>query len=249
MIKPDKATIFNDILDTLEKVGEDWEFSDEITLETYLLGDLGMESIDVVGQNQGQPQKVAHVEFGELLPLFGVVGEHGLLEDGAHLADRIAAGAERPKHGGVIHMGEEEGADKVGVENFGLVFIDDQQHRQSQGGGGVGFVNPVFILGRHAQTKKQGTGVELEVKDDALAGITQQFGEQLFEISLGHGDHLPVRRRDRGEGLFGKGDSGGGLHPGEGPLEAHQIVARGAVQVGVTAHGALIVFGVKEGRL
>ncbi len=48
MIKPDKATIFNDILDTLEKVGEDWEFSDEITLETYLLGDLGMESIDVV---------------------------------------------------------------------------------------------------------------------------------------------------------------------------------------------------------
>jgi acyl carrier protein len=48
MNKPDKTVIFNDILDTLEKVGEDWEFSDEITPETYLLGDLGMESIDVV---------------------------------------------------------------------------------------------------------------------------------------------------------------------------------------------------------
>ena len=48
MGKPDKMIIFNDILATLEKVGEDWEYSDEITLETYLLGDLGLESIDVV---------------------------------------------------------------------------------------------------------------------------------------------------------------------------------------------------------
>ena len=48
MNKPDKTVIFNDILETLEKVGEDWEFSAEITLETCLLGDLGMESIDVI---------------------------------------------------------------------------------------------------------------------------------------------------------------------------------------------------------
>lgn len=48
MGKPDKTTIFSDILGTLEKVGEDWEYSGEITMETYLLGDLGMESIDVV---------------------------------------------------------------------------------------------------------------------------------------------------------------------------------------------------------
>lgn len=48
MRKPEKKTIFNDILTTLEKVGEDWEYSGEITPETYLLGDLGLESIDVV---------------------------------------------------------------------------------------------------------------------------------------------------------------------------------------------------------
>ncbi|MFP4446840.1 MAG: acyl carrier protein [Desulfosudaceae bacterium] len=48
MRKPDKTTIFKDILRTLDKVGEDWEFSEEITPDTYLLGDLGMESIDVV---------------------------------------------------------------------------------------------------------------------------------------------------------------------------------------------------------
>ena len=48
MEKPDKTTIFNDILATLERVGEDWEYSDEITLDTFLLEDLGLESIDVV---------------------------------------------------------------------------------------------------------------------------------------------------------------------------------------------------------
>lgn len=48
MPKPDHDTIFKDILTTLEKVGEDWEYSDEITLDTFLLEDLGLESIDVV---------------------------------------------------------------------------------------------------------------------------------------------------------------------------------------------------------
>ena len=48
MGKPDKTTIFNDILATLEKVSEDWEYSGQITPDTFLLEDLGLESIDVV---------------------------------------------------------------------------------------------------------------------------------------------------------------------------------------------------------
>lgn len=48
MAKPDKKTIFKDIVSTLERVGEDWAYSGQITLETTLLEDLGMESIDVV---------------------------------------------------------------------------------------------------------------------------------------------------------------------------------------------------------
>ncbi|MBI5550251.1 MAG: acyl carrier protein [Desulfobacterales bacterium] len=48
MTRPDKATIFKDIVATLERVGEDWEYSGQITLDTTLLQDLGLESIDVV---------------------------------------------------------------------------------------------------------------------------------------------------------------------------------------------------------
>ena len=48
MAKPDKETIFSDIIATLNRVGEDWEYSGEMTLETTLLEDLGLESIDVV---------------------------------------------------------------------------------------------------------------------------------------------------------------------------------------------------------
>ncbi len=61
MVKPDKSTIFNDIVATLQRVGEDWEYSDEITLETTLLENLGLESIDVVvlgeflEEHYGQP--------------------------------------------------------------------------------------------------------------------------------------------------------------------------------------------------
>lgn len=48
MAKPDKQIIFKDILAILDRVGEDWEFSEEITPKTTLLEDLGLESIDVV---------------------------------------------------------------------------------------------------------------------------------------------------------------------------------------------------------
>lgn len=48
MTRPDKEAIFKDILATLERVGEDWEYSGALTPETTLLQDLGLESIDVV---------------------------------------------------------------------------------------------------------------------------------------------------------------------------------------------------------
>ncbi|MDY6862245.1 MAG: acyl carrier protein [Thermodesulfobacteriota bacterium] len=48
MAKPEKETIFRDILKVLDKLSEDWEYSGEITPDTYVLADLELESIDMV---------------------------------------------------------------------------------------------------------------------------------------------------------------------------------------------------------
>lgn len=48
MANPTKDTIFNDLLDLLNQLSGDWEYSGEISGETFLIGDLGFESIDIV---------------------------------------------------------------------------------------------------------------------------------------------------------------------------------------------------------
>jgi acyl carrier protein len=44
----DNVTVYNDILGILDKLSEDWEYSEDVTPETYLISDLGFESIDLV---------------------------------------------------------------------------------------------------------------------------------------------------------------------------------------------------------
>lgn len=44
----DRIAVYNDILGILKKLSDDWEYSEEITPNTYLLSDLGFESIDLV---------------------------------------------------------------------------------------------------------------------------------------------------------------------------------------------------------
>ena len=48
MEKPSKEIIFQDLLGILDQLSEDWEYSGEITLETLVLSDLELESIDLV---------------------------------------------------------------------------------------------------------------------------------------------------------------------------------------------------------
>ena len=48
MLKPDKETIFQDLLALFDRLSEDWEYSGEITPDTFLLADLELESIDMV---------------------------------------------------------------------------------------------------------------------------------------------------------------------------------------------------------
>lgn len=43
-----KEAIFKTLLDLLNKLADDWEYPGEITSDTWLVADLGLESIDVV---------------------------------------------------------------------------------------------------------------------------------------------------------------------------------------------------------
>lgn len=44
----DKDAVMADVLGLLRSLADDWEYSGEITPETYLFADLGFESIDAV---------------------------------------------------------------------------------------------------------------------------------------------------------------------------------------------------------
>ena len=44
----DRLAVRNDLLTILTELREDWEYSDEITEQTGIFGDLGFESIDAV---------------------------------------------------------------------------------------------------------------------------------------------------------------------------------------------------------
>src|SRR3954447_11891374 len=69
-ITPD--IILTDVLNLLGQLARDWEYSGEITPETFLFGDLGFESIDAVilasfvQEHYGQP-----FPFPELLAEIG----------------------------------------------------------------------------------------------------------------------------------------------------------------------------------
>jgi acyl carrier protein len=48
MSTANKDVILSDVLQLLNQLARDWEYSGEITLDTWLFGDLGFESIDAV---------------------------------------------------------------------------------------------------------------------------------------------------------------------------------------------------------
>ena len=48
MSKVSKKAIFDTLLGIMNQLAEDWEYSGEITSETFFVADLGLESIDIV---------------------------------------------------------------------------------------------------------------------------------------------------------------------------------------------------------
>lgn len=43
-----RENVYQTVRELIEKLAEDWEYEDDITAETMLVADLGLESIDVV---------------------------------------------------------------------------------------------------------------------------------------------------------------------------------------------------------
>jgi acyl carrier protein len=48
MTHESKQGVYDTIFGILDKLADDWEYTEEITPETNLIGDLGLESIDIV---------------------------------------------------------------------------------------------------------------------------------------------------------------------------------------------------------
>lgn len=48
MSEVSKKAVFDTLLGIMNQLADDWEYSGEITSETFLVADLGLESIDIV---------------------------------------------------------------------------------------------------------------------------------------------------------------------------------------------------------
>lgn len=59
------------VLDMMDQLAGDWEYSGEITLSTYLLGDLGLESLDLVVLGTMIQQRYGRMPFAEFLAEIG----------------------------------------------------------------------------------------------------------------------------------------------------------------------------------
>ena len=59
------------VLELMTKLAGDWEYQDEITPDTYLLGDLGLESLDLVVLGTSIQQRYGRLPFAEYLAEIG----------------------------------------------------------------------------------------------------------------------------------------------------------------------------------
>lgn len=64
--------IFSLVLDLLSQLAEDWDYDEEVTADTWLVKDLGLESIDVVVLGTSiQDRLDANLPFAEFLSAIG----------------------------------------------------------------------------------------------------------------------------------------------------------------------------------
>ena len=65
------AQILADVLDLMKQLAGDWEYTGPITAETQLLGDVGLESLDLVVLGTSIQQRYGRLPFAEFLADIG----------------------------------------------------------------------------------------------------------------------------------------------------------------------------------
>lgn len=63
--------ILADVLEMMTKLAGDWEYTDSITAETNLFGDLGFESLDLVVLGTALQERYGRLPFTEFLAEIG----------------------------------------------------------------------------------------------------------------------------------------------------------------------------------
>jgi acyl carrier protein len=67
----DYETVLDDVLNLMTELSGDWEYSGEITAETRLLGDLAMDSLDLVILGSELQERYGQLPFSEFLAELG----------------------------------------------------------------------------------------------------------------------------------------------------------------------------------
>src|SRR5688500_237131 len=65
------AQVFDHVLEMMTQLSGDWEYSDEITPDTLLLADLGLESLDLVVLGTSIQERYGRLPFAEFLAEIG----------------------------------------------------------------------------------------------------------------------------------------------------------------------------------
>ncbi len=66
-----EAQVRDELLDMMSQLAGDWEYGDPITPETRLLGDVGLESLDLVVLGTSIQQRYGRLPFAEFLAEIG----------------------------------------------------------------------------------------------------------------------------------------------------------------------------------
>ena len=80
-------TVLADVLALIRQLAGDWEYSGTITPDTYLLRDLGMESLDLVVLGTTLQQRYGRMPFAEYL---AEIGERPVEERDITVGDLVA---------------------------------------------------------------------------------------------------------------------------------------------------------------
>lgn len=65
------AAVLADVLDLIDQMADDWEYSGEVTEETLFLSDMGLESLDLVILGTMIQQRYGQLPFAEFLAEIG----------------------------------------------------------------------------------------------------------------------------------------------------------------------------------